>query len=162
MPSPGDTPQDMNAQSYLSRLAFEGMRTRYGQITEEHEERLRFELDVIEQDRLRQYFLIVRDFANFARREGIFFGVRGSAAGSMASYCVGITDVDPLKYGLTFERFLNPERLSMPDIDMDFEDHRRQEVIDYVVNKYGRDHVAQIVTFGTLAPAPPSATAAGP
>ena len=120
-------------------------------ITEEHEERLRFELDVIEKTGFGQYFLIVRDFANFARREGIFFGVRGSAAGSMASYCVGITDVDPLEYGLTFERFLNPERLSMPDIDMDFEDHRRQDVIDYVVQKYGRDHVAQIVTFGTLA-----------
>jgi len=151
MPSPGDTPADMNAQSYLSKLAFEGMKTRYPNITEEHEERLRFELDVIEKTGFGQYFLIVRDFANFARREGIFFGVRGSAAGSMASYCVGITDVDPLEYGLTFERFLNPERLSMPDIDMDFEDHRRQDVIDYVVGKYGRDHVAQIVTFGTLA-----------
>ena len=151
MPSPGDTPADMNAQSYLSKLAFEGMKVRYPTITEEHEERLRFELEVIEKTGFGQYFLIVRDFANFARREGIFFGVRGSAAGSMASYCVGITDVDPLEYGLTFERFLNPERLSMPDIDMDFEDHRRQDVIDYVVGKYGRDHVAQIVTFGTLA-----------
>ena len=151
MPSPGDTPEGMNAQSYLSVLAFEGMKKRYPQITEEHEERLRFELSVIEQTGFGQYFLIVRDFANFARREGIFFGVRGSAAGSMASYCVGITDVDPLAYGLTFERFLNPERLSMPDIDMDFEDHRRQDVIDYVVQKYGREHVAQIVTFGTLA-----------
>ena len=151
MPSPGDTPQGMNAQAYLAKLSFEGMRKRYGHITEEHEERLRFELDVIEQTGFGQYFLIVRDFANFARREGIFFGVRGSAAGSMASYCVGITDVDPLEYGLTFERFLNPERLSMPDIDMDFEDHRRQDVIDYVVAKYGREHVAQIVTFGTLA-----------
>ena len=151
MPSPGDTPQGMNAQSYLAKLSFEGMKARYPVITEEHEERLRFELDVIEKTGFGQYFLIVRDFANFARREGIFFGVRGSAAGSMASYCVGITDVDPLEYGLTFERFLNPERLSMPDIDMDFEDHRRQDVIDYVVKKYGRDHVAQIVTFGTMA-----------
>ena len=151
MPSPGDTPEGMNAQSYLNKLSFEGMKARYPVITEEHEDRLRFELDVIEKTGFGQYFLIVRDFANFARREGIFFGVRGSAAGSMASYCVGITDVDPLEYGLTFERFLNPERLSMPDIDMDFEDHRRQDVIDYVVQKYGRDHVAQIVTFGTLA-----------
>ena len=151
MPSSGDTPADMNAQSYLAKLSFEGMKVRYPNITEEHEERLRFELDVIEKTGFGQYFLIVRDFANFARREGIFFGVRGSAAGSMASYCVGITDVDPLEYGLTFERFLNPERLSMPDIDMDFEDHRRQDVIDYVVGKYGRDHVAQIVTFGTMA-----------
>ena len=151
MPSPGDTPEGMNAQSYLNKLSFEGMKARYPVVTEEHEDRLRFELDVIEKTGFGQYFLIVRDFANFARREGIFFGVRGSAAGSMASYCVGITDVDPLEYGLTFERFLNPERLSMPDIDMDFEDHRRQDVIDYVVQKYGRDHVAQIVTFGTLA-----------
>lgn len=151
MPSPGDTPEGMNAQSYLAKLAFEGMRRRYPVITPEHEERLRFELDVIEKTGFGQYFLIVRDFANFARRQGIFFGVRGSAAGSMCSYCVDITDVDPLQYGLTFERFLNPERLSMPDIDMDFEDGRRQEVIDYVVNKYGRDRVAQIITFGTLA-----------
>lgn len=151
MPSPGDTPEGMNAQSYLAKLAFEGMRRRYPIITPEHEERLRFELDVVEKTGFGQYFLIVRDFANFARKQGIFFGVRGSAAGSMCSYCVDITDVDPLQYGLTFERFLNPERLSMPDIDMDFEDGRRQEVIDYVVNKYGRDRVAQIITFGTLA-----------
>ena len=151
MPSPGDTPEGMNAQSYLAKLAFEGMKRRYPIVTPEHEERLRFELDVIEKTGFGQYFLIVRDFANFARREGIFFGVRGSAAGSMASYCVGITDVDPIEYGLTFERFLNPERISMPDIDMDFEDGRRQDVIDYVVQKYGRDRVAQIITFGTLA-----------
>ena len=151
MPSPGDTPDGMNAQAYVQTLAFDGMRRRYPQITPEHEERLRFELEVIEKTGFAQYFLIVRDFANFARRQGIFFGVRGSAAGSMASYCIDITDVDPLEYGLTFERFLNPERISMPDIDMDFEDGRRQEVIDYVVDKYGRDHVAQIVTFGTLA-----------
>ena len=151
MPSPGDTPEGMNAQAYVQTLALDGMRRRYADITPEHEERLRFELEVIEKTGFAQYFLIVRDFANFARRQGIFFGVRGSAAGSMASYCIDITDVDPLEYGLTFERFLNPERISMPDIDMDFEDGRRQEVIDYVVDKYGRDHVAQIVTFGTLA-----------
>ncbi len=151
MPSPGDTPQGMNAQSYMQTLCLAGMKRRYPDVTPEHEERLRFEMDVIEQTGFAQYFLIVRDFANFARNEGIFFGVRGSAAGSMASYCIGITDVDPLEYGLTFERFLNPERLSMPDIDMDFEDSRRQDVIDYVVNKYGRDHVAQVATFGTMA-----------
>lgn len=151
MPSPGGTPDGMNAQAYVQTLAFDGLRKRYGTVTEEQEDRLRFELDVIEKTGFAQYFLIVRDFANFARKQGIFFGVRGSAAGSLASYCINITDVDPLKYGLTFERFLNPERLSMPDIDMDFEDGRRQEVIDYVVDKYGRDHVAQIVTFGTLA-----------
>ena len=151
MPSPGDTPEGMNAQSYLAKLAFEGMKRRYPVVTPEHEERLRFELDVIEKTGFGQYFLIVRDIANFARREGIFYGVRGSAAGSMASYCVDITDVDPIAYGLTFERFLNPERISMPDIDMDFEDSRRQDVIDYVVKKYGRDRVAQIITFGTMA-----------
>jgi DNA polymerase-3 subunit alpha len=151
MPSPGDIPAEMNAQAYMSKLCFEGMRRRYKIVTEAHEERLRYELDVIQKTGFGMYFLIVRDFANFARKEGIYFGVRGSAAGSMASYCLGITDLDPLQYGLTFERFLNPERISMPDIDMDFEDGRRQEVIDYVVKKYGREHVAQIVTFGTLA-----------
>ncbi|BDI28555.1 DNA-directed DNA polymerase [Capsulimonas corticalis] len=151
MPVPEKLPEGMNAQSYLAKIAFDGMKARYPIITEEHEERLRFELDVIEQTGFGAYFLIVRDFAQFARREGIFFGVRGSAAGSMTSYCVGITDVDPIKYGLTFERFLNPERLSMPDIDMDFEDSRRQDVIDYVVNKYGREYVAQVATFGTMA-----------
>jgi len=151
MPIPEALPENMNAQSYLQKIAFDGMRARYPVVTEEHEERLRFELDVIEKTGFGAYFLIVRDFANFARREGIYFGVRGSAAGSMTSYTVGITDVDPIHYGLTFERFLNPERLSMPDIDMDFEDSRRQDVIDYVVNKYGRDHVAQVATFGTLA-----------
>ncbi|MGO8672623.1 MAG: DNA polymerase III subunit alpha [Capsulimonadaceae bacterium] len=151
MPVPETLPEGMNAQAYLQKLAFDGMRARYPQLTEEHEERLRFELDVIEKTGFAQYFLIVRDFANFARRQGIFFGVRGSAAGSMASYTIGITDVDPIHYGLTFERFLNPERISMPDIDMDFEDSRRQDVIDYVVQKYGRDHVAQVATFGTLA-----------
>ncbi len=150
MPSPGDIPAGMNAQAYFNRLCFEGLRARYGNFPEEHEERLRYEIDVVEKTGFAMYFLIVRDFAQFARDKGIYFGVRGSAAGSLASYCLGITDIDPMKYGLTFERFLNPERLSMPDIDMDFEDGRRQEVIDYVVAKYGRDHVAQIITFGTL------------
>jgi len=151
MPVPEALPEGMNAQAYLQKIAFDGMRARYPIITEEHEERLRFELDVIEKTGFGQYFLIVRDFANFSRKQGIFFGVRGSAAGSMTSYCIGITDVDPIKYGLTFERFLNPERISMPDIDMDFEDSRRQDVIDYVVDKYGREYVAQVATFGTLA-----------
>lgn len=151
MPSPGDIPEGVNAQAYMNKLCFEGMRERYREITPAHEERLRYELDVIEKTGFATYFLIVRDFAQFTRRKGIYFGVRGSAAGSMASYCLGITDLDPVEYGLTFERFLNPERISMPDIDMDFEDGRRQEVIDYAVNKYGRDRVAQIITFGTLA-----------
>lgn len=151
MPSPGDVPIDMGAQAYMSRLCFAGMKARYANVTEAHEERLRYELDVIEKTGFAMYFLIVRDIAKYARDTGIYFGVRGSAAGSLASYCLGITDLDPLTYGLTFERFLNPERISMPDIDMDFEDRRRQEMIEYVVKKYGRDHVAQIVTFGTLA-----------
>jgi len=150
MPSPGDIPENMNAQAYMSKLCFEGLRRRYKVVTEAHENRLRFELDVIEKTGFAMYFLIVRDFALFSRQQKIYFGVRGSAAGSIASYCLGITDIDPMEYGLTFERFLNPERISMPDIDMDFEDHRRQEVIDYAVAKYGRDHVAQIITFGTL------------
>jgi len=151
MPSPGDIPADMGAQAYVNKLCFDGMRSRYSHITEKHEERLRYELDVIDKTGFAMYFLIVRDIAKYSRDSGIYFGVRGSAAGSMASYCLGITDLDPLEYGLTFERFLNIERISMPDIDMDFEDRRRQDVIEYVVNKYGRDHVAQIVTFGTLA-----------
>jgi DNA polymerase III subunit alpha len=150
LPSPGDIPESMNAHAYMSKLCFEGMRRRYKVVSESHEERLRFELDVIEKTGFAMYFLIVRDFALFSRNRGIYFGVRGSAAGSIASFCLGITDIDPIEYGLTFERFLNPERISMPDIDMDFEDHRRQEVIDYAVAKYGRDHVAQIITFGTL------------
>jgi DNA polymerase-3 subunit alpha len=150
MPSPGDIPEGMNALAYMTKLCFEGLRKRYKVVTEAHEDRLRFELDVIEKTGFAMYFLIVRDFAMFSRGNGIYFGVRGSAAGSIASYCLGITDIDPVEYGLTFERFLNPERISMPDIDMDFEDHRRQEVIDYAVTKYGRDHVAQIITFGTL------------
>ena len=151
MPVPEKLPEGMNAQAYLQKIALDGMRKRYTALTEEHEERLRFELDVIDKTGFAQYFLIVRDFADFARKEGIYFGVRGSAAGSMTSYTIGITDIDPVHYGLTFERFLNPERVTMPDIDMDFEDSRRQDVIDYVVNKYGRDHVAQVATFGTLA-----------
>src|SRR5207249_6059937 len=109
-----------------------------------------YELNIVEQTGFAQYFLIVRDFALFAREKGIVFGVRGSAAGSLTSYCVDITDIDPVEYGLTFERFLNPERIQMPDIDMDFEDNRREEVIEYVAHRYGRDHVAQIVTFGRL------------
>jgi DNA polymerase III subunit alpha len=150
MPSPGDIPADMNAQSYFAKVCFDGLKKRYGDYPESYEERLRYEIDVIDKTGFAMYFLIVRDFAQFARDKQIYFGVRGSAAGSLASYCIGITDVDPMKYGITFERFLNPERASMPDIDMDFEDGRRQEVIDYVVSKYGRDHVAQIITFGTL------------
>ena len=117
-----------------------------------YRERLEYELDMICRMGFTDYFLIVADFVRFARSRDIPVGPgRGSAAGSMVSYCLGITDIDPMRYNLYFERFLNPERVSMPDIDMDFCGVRRQEVIDYVVEKYGEDHVAQIITFGTMA-----------
>jgi len=118
---------------------------------EAYENRLRYELETIKTCGFPRYLLIVRDFAQFARDREIFMGVRGSAAGSLVCYCLGITDFDPIEYGLTFERFLNIERVEMPDIDMDFQDDRRDEVIRYVVERYGEDRVAQIVTFGTLA-----------
>ncbi len=146
-----ETPNGMSALDYLRELAFDGCMRKLGEISETYRERLEYELSVIEQTGFAPYFLIVRDFALFARRTGIFFGVRGSAAGSLVSYCIDITDIDPVDYVLTFERFLNPERIQMPDIDMDFEDARRSEVIEYVTGKYGVGHVAQIVTFGTLA-----------
>ena len=115
-------------------------------------ERLRYELDVIHSMGYVDYFLIVWDFIHFAKSNGIMVGPgRGSAAGSIVAYCLEITDIDPIRYQLIFERFLNPERVSMPDIDVDFCFERRQEVIDYVVRKYGKDRVVQIVTFGTLA-----------
>lgn len=148
LPDPGVPNGD--GAGYLRKLAIEGMYARYPVITDEAKTRLEYELSVIEQTGYPMYFLIVLDFANYARQRGIYYGVRGSAAGSMVSYCIGITDVDPLYYGLTFERFLNPERVSMPDIDMDFEDTRRGEVIEYVREKYGEDHVSQIGTFGTI------------
>ena len=146
-----DIPAGLSAIEYLRKLAYEGLHRRIGHVTEAHEVRLKHELDVIERTGFAEYILIVRDFAAFARSKGIHFGVRGSAAGSLVSYCVEITDVDPVHYDLTFERFLNEDRAEMPDIDMDFEDTRRQEVIEYVTNRYGQDHVAQIATFGTLA-----------
>ncbi len=148
LPDPGVPNGD--GAGYLRKLAVEGMYARYPVITDEAKTRLEYELSVIEQTGYPMYFLIVRDFAIYSRDKGIYYGVRGSAAGSMVSYCIGITDVDPLYYGLTFERFLNPERVSMPDIDMDFEDTRRGEVIEYVRAKYGEDHVSQIGTFGTI------------
>jgi len=149
LPEP-DVPDGLTAQEHLSRLAWEGLRKRVGNVTPDHERRLSHELDIIQRTGFAEYILIVRDFAGFARNNDIHFGVRGSAAGSLTSYCVEITDVDPVLYDLTFERFLNIERAEMPDIDMDFEDTRRGEVIEYVTQKYGRDHVAQIATFGTL------------
>ncbi|MCD7748826.1 MAG: DNA polymerase III subunit alpha, partial [Oscillospiraceae bacterium] len=138
--------------AYLQKLCYEGLARRYPGYDETLTERLEYELGVIRQMGFVDYFLIVWDFVRFAKGEGIPVGPgRGSAAGSIVSYTLGITDVDPIKYKLFFERFLNPERVTMPDIDMDFCVRRRGEVIDYVNRKYGSDHVAQIVTFGTMA-----------
>src|SRR5699024_6192279 len=116
------------------------------------QKRLAYEIDVIDRMGFTNYYLIVWDFIRYAKSKGIPVGQgRGSGAGSLAAYCIGITNIDPMKYQLLFERFLNPERISMPDFDVDFCYERRQEVIDYVIEKYGADHVAQIVTFGTMA-----------
>ncbi|RAJ73489.1 DNA polymerase-3 subunit alpha [Chitinophaga dinghuensis] len=137
---------------YLRHLTYEGARSRYTEMTAEVEERLNFELQVIENMGFAGYFLIVSDFIKAGRDLGVFIGPgRGSAAGSAVAYCIGITNIDPIKYNLLFERFLNPERKSMPDIDTDFDDEGRQKVIDYVVQKYGRNQVAQIITYGTMA-----------
>lgn len=137
---------------YLNYLCYKGLKERYGKETPELKERLDYELSVIHSMGFIDYFLIVWDFIHFAKTNGIMVGPgRGSAAGSIAAYTLEITDIDPLKYDLLFERFLNPERVSMPDIDVDFCYERRSEVIDYVVSKYGKNNVAQIVTFGTLA-----------
>lgn len=137
---------------FLRHLTFVGAKKRYNTITPEIEERLNFELSVIANSGYPGYFLIVQDFTTTAREMGVSVGPgRGSAAGSAVAYCIGITNVDPIKYDLLFERFLNPERVSMPDIDIDFDDEGRQKVIDYVIDKYGRNQVAQIVTYGTMA-----------
>ena len=145
-------PEGLTEDEYLNRLCYKGARERYPEITGEIKQRLDYELETIKKMGYSSYFLIVWDFINFARQNGIMVGPgRGSAAGSLVAYCLYITNIDPLKYNLLFERFLNPERISMPDIDVDFCYERRQEVIDYVVRKYGQDRVAQIVTFGTMA-----------
>ncbi|MBL7925016.1 MAG: DNA polymerase III subunit alpha [Bacteroidia bacterium] len=137
---------------YLHHLTYTGALQRYGQITPEIEERLNFELFTIKTMGFAGYFLVVADFIKAGRDIGVFIGPgRGSAAGSAVAYCIGITNIDPIKYNLLFERFLNPDRKSMPDIDTDFDDDGRQKVIDYVVEKYGRNQVAQIVTYGTMA-----------
>ncbi|MEO7454126.1 MAG: DNA polymerase III subunit alpha [Fimbriimonadales bacterium] len=149
LPDP-DIPEGSTPNSHMVELAKKGLKDRFSNVNDEHWERLNYELDIIGKTGFEKYFLLVREFANFTRDQGIYFGVRGSAAGSLVSYCLGITDVDPIEYGLTFERFLNPERIAMPDIDMDFEDARRDEVIRYVRNRFGEDRVAQIITFGTL------------
>ncbi|TAH37946.1 MAG: DNA polymerase III subunit alpha [Bacteroidetes bacterium] len=146
-------PENFNSQDdYLYHLTMEGARKRYVEITPEIEERLNFELFTIKTMGFAGYFLIVADFIKAGRDLGVFVGPgRGSAAGSAVAYSIGITNIDPLKYNLLFERFLNPDRKSMPDIDTDFDDVGRQKVIDYVVDKYGRNQVAQIVTYGTMA-----------
>ncbi|MDK2910282.1 MAG: polymerase subunit alpha [Bacteroidales bacterium] len=141
-----------NENDYLEHLTYEGAQKKYGEITPEIKERLDYELGVIRQMGFSGYFLIVQDFINAARKLGVIVGPgRGSAAGSAVAYAIGITNVDPIKYKLLFERFLNPERVTMPDIDVDFDDEGREKVLEYVVNKYGADRVAQIVTFGSLA-----------
>ncbi|KKO53732.1 DNA polymerase III subunit alpha [Paenibacillus sp. DMB20] len=153
-------PEGMDAPSYLRDLCLAGLRERYEESERwtdpdkrgELDRRLNYELKVIESMGFSDYFLIVWDFIAYAHRQGIAVGPgRGSSAGSLVAYTLRITNVDPMKYNLLFERFLNPERVTMPDIDIDFSDERRDEVIDYVVNKYGREHVAQIITFGTMA-----------
>lgn len=148
-----DVPQGHTAMSYLIELCDAGLKRKYGDnVTEEHRKRMEYELSVIEKCGYASYFLIVQDFVNWARDNGIVVGPgRGSAAGSFISYLTGITNVDPIEYNLLFERFLNPERVSMPDVDMDFADNRRDDVLNYVRQKYGNDHVSQIITFGTMA-----------
>ena len=147
-----EVPQGFDSWTYLNHLCNEGMKRRYPDADEKKKKRLEYELSVIHKMGYVDYFLIVWDYINYAKTHGIAVGPgRGSAAGSIVSYCLGITDIDPIKYSLIFERFLNPERVSMPDIDVDFCYERRQEVIDYVVEKYGKDCVVQIVTFGTMA-----------
>jgi len=146
------TPENIKPEKYLEKLCTEGAKKRYGGISREVKNRINKELDVIEKMGFAQYFLIVWDFVNFAKENGIRVGPgRGSAAGSIVSYCLGITDIEPLRYGLLFERFLNEERRSMPDIDIDFCYEKRGQVIKYVTEKYGDKRVAQLITFGTMA-----------
>ena len=144
------TPGGMDADEYLAQVCEAGFRQRYPNASPEAVERLRYELEVIRYTKFANYFLVVWDIIKLVRERNILFGVRGSAAASVVLYCLGITDVDPLEYRLVFERFLNMERKEMPDIDMDFQDDRRDEVLHYVIDKYGNDRVAQIITFGTL------------
>ncbi|MCI9341266.1 MAG: DNA polymerase III subunit alpha, partial [Dorea sp.] len=147
-----DVPEGYTSWEYLNHLCYEGLKRRYPDVDRSLEERLEYELSVIKSMGYVDYFLIVWDFIKYAKDHGIAVGPgRGSAAGSIVSYCLEITSIDPIRYQLLFERFLNPERVSMPDIDVDFCYERRQEVIDYVVEKYGTDRVVQIVTFGTMA-----------
>ena len=148
-----EVPGGVEHAAYLKKMCFDGLRARYEHPDDEKlTSRLAYELSVVDKMGYTDYYLIVNDFVQYAKSHGIPVGPgRGSGAGSLAAYCVGITDVDPMKYDLLFERFLNPERVSMPDFDIDFCNERRQEVIDYVIRKYGADNVAQIITFGTMA-----------
>ncbi len=144
-------PEYKSNDDYLRYLTYEGAKKRYGELTEEVSQRIEHELKIIEQMGFAGYFLIVQGFTSEARKRGVFVGPgRGSAAGSVVAYCIGIINIDPMKYDLLFERFLNPERVSPPDIDIDFDDVGRQTVIDYVVEEYGRQNVSQIVTYGTM------------
>ncbi len=145
-------PDSLNQWEYLKHLTYEGARQRYSELTDEIKDRIEFELFTIKTMGFAGYFLIVGDFIKAGRELGVLVGPgRGSAAGSVVAYCIGITNIDPIKYNLLFERFLNPDRKSMPDIDTDFDDVGRQKVIDYVVKKYGKNQVAQIITYGTMA-----------
>ncbi len=149
------TPQNEDPHDYLCKLCEEGLKNRFNskEIPKDYLERLQYELKTVHSMGFDTYFLIVWDFVNYAKSKGIVVGPgRGSAAGSILAWSLNITNLDPIKYGLFFERFLNPERVSMPDIDIDFADKRRDEVLNYVIEKYGRDNVAQIITFGTMAP----------
>ena len=147
-----DVPNGLTSWEYLNKLCYEGLERHYENPSEELRVRLKYELDTIQSMGYVDYFLIVWDFIKYAKDHGIAVGPgRGSAAGSIVSYCLEITNIDPIRYQLLFERFLNPERVTMPDIDVDFCFERRPEVIDYVTEKYGKDRVVQIVTFGTLA-----------
>ena len=143
-------PEGTTPFEYLSNICWDGLKRRIPNAGDEEKNRLAYELEVIRQTSFDNYFLVVWDIARFVRENDIFFAVRGSAAASLTLYCLGVTNVNPLPYRLVFERFLNLERKEMPDIDMDFQDDRREEVINYVVQKYGREHVAHIITFGTL------------
>ncbi len=147
-----EVPEGFTPETYLRELCEEGLKTRYHERADDPEirKRLEYELSVIHKMGFDAYFLIVWDLSRYARDHNIWYEARGSAAGSIVGYVLGITLVEPLRHGLIFERFLNPDRISMPDVDMDFQDDKRSEIMEYCANKYGHDHVAQIITFGTM------------
>ncbi len=145
------TPDGLSADEYLEKLCWEGFAQRYSGNDQNAIERMKYELEVVKHTKFANYFLVVWDIISFVRKQQILFGVRGSASASILLYCLGVHNIEPLQYQLVFERFLHFERIEMPDIDMDFQDNRRDEVLHYVIDKYGSDHVAQIATFGTMA-----------